>query len=155
MLRTTIVGPDDWHVWRELRRAALADAPYAFGSTLTEWSGAGDTEQRWRERLAGVPFNVVLFLDDVPVGMVSATGPGADGSIELISLWVAPDARGHGVGDEAVRAVIAWANSTYPDSAVALSVKIGNQAAQRLYRRHGFHDFGPSPDDPAERLMHR
>lgn len=48
------VSPDSWRMWRELRLAALAEAPNAFGSTLAEWSGAGDTEQRWRARLEDV-----------------------------------------------------------------------------------------------------
>jgi len=53
---------DDWALWRTLRQAALAEAPGAFGSTLAEWTGAGDTEARWRARLVTVPFNVVARL---------------------------------------------------------------------------------------------
>ena len=53
-----MLDPDDWQLWRELRLAALAEAPDAFGSTLAEWSGAGDTEQRWRTRLHGVALNL-------------------------------------------------------------------------------------------------
>src|ERR1700722_14623539 len=54
------VIPDDWRLWRELRLAALTEAPGAFGSTLAEWSGAADTEQRWRGRLESVPLNLVI-----------------------------------------------------------------------------------------------
>jgi RimJ/RimL family protein N-acetyltransferase len=70
-------------------------------------------------------------------------------------LWVAPAARGHGVGDEAVRSVLAWATREHPDSPVVLSVKTANAPARRLYERHGFVDAGPSTDDPGERLMRR
>lgn len=87
--------------------------------------------------------------------MVSATDPGIDGAVELISLWVRPDARACGVGDEAVRRVVAWAAAEHPGSSVVLSSKIGNEPARRLYERHGFTDAGPSPDDPTERLMRR
>jgi ribosomal protein S18 acetylase RimI-like enzyme len=146
--------PDDWQLWRAMRRAALAEAPAAFGSTLAEWSGPGDTEERWRARLSGVPLNLVLTVDGEPAGMVSATAPSDDGTVELISLWVAPSARGHGVADAAISRVAEWARAEH-GAEVVLSVRADNHPAIALYRRHGFVDVGPSPDDPAERLMRR
>lgn len=85
--------------------------------------------------------------------MVSATAPNAEGQIELISMWVNPTARGQGVGDVAVRQVLAWARDKFPASHVVLSVKTDNDHARTLYERHGFVDAGPSPDNPDERLM--
>jgi ribosomal protein S18 acetylase RimI-like enzyme len=146
--------PDDWQLWRGLRRAALAEAPAAFGSTLAEWSGPGDTEERWRTRLSGVPLNLLLTLDGEPAGMVSATSPSDEGTVELISLWVAPSARGHGVADVAMTRVAEWARSEH-SAEVVLSVRADNDPAIALYRRHGYVDVGPSPDDPTERLMRR
>lgn len=146
MIETTVLGPDDWQLWRELRLAALAEAPDAFGSTLAEWSGAGDTEQRWRARLHGVALNLVLVTNGVPVGMVSATATDIEGQVELISLWVTPTARGQGVGHEAIRQVLAWARREHPGGRIVLSVKTDNDNASRLYERHGFVDAGPSPD---------
>jgi ribosomal protein S18 acetylase RimI-like enzyme len=148
-----VLSPEEWQLWRELRRAALAEAPDAFGSTLAEWSGAGATEQRWRARLEAVALNLVLTVAAEPAGMVSATAPDADGAVELISLWVAPALRGRGVGDEAVARVLAWARTEHPASHVVLSVKLSNRPAIRLYQRLRFVDAGPSPDDPDERLM--
>ena len=152
-----VLTPDDWRLWRQLRLAALAEAPAAFGSTFAEWSGSGDTEPRWRARLASVALNLLLTVGGELVGMVSATAPNAHGEVELISLWVAPAGRGRGVGDEAVEQVSAWAHDQHPGDAVVvvLSVKTDNERARALYERHGFVDVGPSPGVPDKRRMRR
>jgi RimJ/RimL family protein N-acetyltransferase len=147
------VTPDGWRLWREMRLAALAEAPLAFASTLAEWSGPADTEHRWRGRLEDVALNLVLTWEDEPAGMVSATAPDDDHPAELISLWVAPTGRGRGVGVEAIRQVLAWVRENFPTSDVELSVKTNNKHAIRPYGRHGFVDAGPSPYGPDERLM--
>lgn len=155
MVDVLVLTSGDWRLWRHLRLAALAEAPGAFGSTFAEWSGSGDTDARWRARLAGVGLNLVLTVGGEPLGMVSATAHNADGEVELISLWVAPARRGRGVGDEAVQQVAAWACNQHPGDALVLSVKTDNGRARALYERHGFVDAGPSPDDPDERRMRR
>jgi ribosomal protein S18 acetylase RimI-like enzyme len=143
------IGEEDWREWRSLRLAALATDPAAFGSTLAEWSGPNDLEQRWRARLAGSPFSALLDLDGRPAGMVGAFPEG--GAIELVSLWVDPSARGRRVGEAAITAVVDFAGALD----VVLSVRTENAAAIRLYRRCGFVDEGISPDDPRERRMRR
>lgn len=155
MIETVALTPDDWRVWRELRRTALGESPAAFCSTLAEWSGAGDTEARWRARLADVALNLVLRCDGEPAGMVSAVAPAAGADAELISLWVAPAARGRGVGDEAVRQVLAWVQREHPGSATVLSVMCDNDHAHALYRRNGFRDVGTSPDQVGQLRMRR
>lgn len=146
------VGEDDWQEWRAVRHRALAEAPAAFGSTLAEWQGAGDREHRWRKRLRDVPFNVVGSIDGAPVGQVSGTASDDTGVHDLISLWVAPEARGAGVGDALVAAVVAWARDG-DAGGVRLWVKEANGAAIRLYERHGFVLTGTSEHDEVE--MHR
>ncbi len=154
-LEVVTLTPDDWRRWRALRLAALAEAPDAFGSTLAGWSGAGDTEERWRGRLTAVPHDLVLVRRGTDVGMVSLTAPDEAGTPELISMWVAPEARGTGAADVAVRSVLALAATAYAGLPVALSVYADNVAAVRLYARHGFVDAGVSPDDERERRMVR
>jgi ribosomal protein S18 acetylase RimI-like enzyme len=150
VIEVQLLGPDDWRLWRQLRMQALEESAAAFSSTLAQWTGLGDTEERWRARLSNVPFNVVLRSDGAPAGMISAYVR-ADDTVELISMWVAPFARGHGVGDTAVRTVVGWADR----QTVVLSVKADNKLAIALYQRHGFVDAGQSPDDADERLMRR
>ncbi|HEX4456120.1 MAG TPA: GNAT family N-acetyltransferase [Kofleriaceae bacterium] len=127
------IGPDDWEQFRGIRLRALAEAPHAFSSTYSGWQHA--VEARWRSRLADVAYNTLAVDGGIAVGMVSAV----DGDpVELISLWVAPDARGRGVGDLLVRTVLGYAGArptrlnVYPDNAPAIA----------LYRRHGFAELG-------------
>lgn len=155
MIDVRELGPDDWRLWRQLRLAALADSPAAFRSTHAYWSGPGDLEENWRERLSGRPLNAVLGWNAEPAGMVSAVRPAADGPAEVHSMWIAPATRGHAVGDAAIRHVVAWAARTYGAVPIELSVKTGNASAIRLYRRHGFVDAGTADDHPDERLMRR
>ncbi|WP_328710440.1 GNAT family N-acetyltransferase [Microbispora hainanensis] len=100
MIELRVLYEDDWPIWRELRLAALAEAPYAFGSTLSEWQGEGDREERWRARLA-MPgsHNVIATIDDRPVGMAAGIPAETADEAELISFWVSPSVRGKGVGE--------------------------------------------------------
>ncbi|WP_037604264.1 GNAT family N-acetyltransferase [Streptacidiphilus rugosus] len=148
MLELRILEADDWPIWRELRQAALAEAPSAFGSTLAEWQGPGDREVRWRARLE-IPggFNVVAVVDGRPAGMVSGVpDEEAEDAVELISMWVSPAARGQGVGDALMQAVEHWATGRGA-AHIRLSVMPDNPRAAALYERHGFTDTGV-PGDP-------
>jgi ribosomal protein S18 acetylase RimI-like enzyme len=151
------LGTEDWPQWREMRLAALFEAPYAFDSTLAEWQGDGDTAERWRDRLANVPFNVIADLDSVPAGMVSATAADETGAIELISMWVAPFARGSGVGDSLIAAVTKWAKEQGA-ARILLDVMKTNEHAIKLYKRHGFVDLDTgqcdlAADPPQHRML--
>ena len=53
---TRALTVEDWQQWRLLRLKALADAPAAFGSGLSEWIDA--TDERWRSRVRDVPLNL-------------------------------------------------------------------------------------------------
>lgn len=124
--------PAEWRTYRALRLAALVDAPHAFGSTLE--GELARAEADWRHRLR----RRVLFaawVDGAPVGTAGYLRE-ADGA-ELISMWVDPRHRGRGVGDDLVRAVVAWSERKRCD-VLRLWVSEGNRPAERLYARHGF-----------------
>lgn len=88
--------------------------------------------------------------------MVSATSPDPDQTVELISMYVAPFARGQGVGDALIQSVIQWAKERRARRLI-LDVVDGNRHAIALYRRHGFADEGFIEEccagSPAERRM--
>lgn len=145
-----VLSPDDWELWREVRLQALADAPEAFGSTLGEWETAD--QERWQQRLSVAPFNVVAIVDDVAVGQASGTHVD-EGRVELISMWVAPSARGSCVADALVTAVKGYARQSGA-RLVRLSVRRLNARAISLYERTGFVHVDEPGDEPAEIAMH-
>ena len=150
--------PADWAVLRQARLAALADAPYAFSSTL-ERELAFD-EQLWRERLAASAY-FMAWQDGQPAGMAAgiceraARAAGfqhaAAGTAHLVSMWVSPQARGRGVADSLVEAVCGWALAGGAARA-ELWVTDVNARARAFYRRMGFASTGRRqlvrPDEP-------
>lgn len=138
MIELQNIGPDDWKLWRELRLAALEDAPYAFGSLHADWVDA--PEHRWRDRLS-VPgaYQVIADLDGTPVGMAGGFTDEETGAAELVSMWIAPVGRGRGVGDALITAIARWAAGTGARD-LKLSVVDGNDPAHKLYLRNGFAD---------------
>ena len=149
-LRLCVCGENEWEVWKSVRLAALSEAPYAFVSTLADWRDA--TEERWRERLRSVPYNVLAAMDDVAVGM--ASGLPEAGNVLLISMWVAPSARGLGASDRLIESVVEWARELGVP-AVELDVVEDNLPAIALYRRSGFVNAGPSTHDHIEGVPQR
>ncbi len=126
-----LASPDDWADWRLLRQRSLSEDPDAFSSSTTMWTGPNDTEQRWRDRLADGPC-FIAYDGGVPVGMVA--GQVVDGAAQLISMWVAPEARRRGIGQALIERIVEW-SARRP---LSLRVMDGNRAAITTYERHGF-----------------
>ena len=145
-LEIASLEPGDWELFREVRLRALRDAPAAFGSRYDDWVDA--PESRWRDRVANVPLNVVARRGGTPVGMASGVYDG-HGQAELISMWVDPGARGSGVFQALVDAVVGWARAA--GRTTYLMVRSDNARAISAYTRAGFVDLGIPPDrDPDE-----
>jgi ribosomal protein S18 acetylase RimI-like enzyme len=87
--------------------------------------------------------------------MASATSPESD-EVELISMWVAPEARKIGVATALIEAIAEWALAEGA-ARVALDVRDDNMIAIALYRACGFVDVGRSqnsePDAPERRML--
>jgi ribosomal protein S18 acetylase RimI-like enzyme len=137
-----LAQPDEWTVVRDLRLAALADAPDAFASTLGRETG--QTEAEWRARVAARPW-FLAWHEDRPAGLV-AMFPGqtalpgqtvAPPGWHLVSMWVRPEARGAGIADRLVAAVLGHAKAAGA-AQVTLWVAVGNDRARGFYQRMGF-----------------
>ncbi len=144
--------PDAWSRLKAIRLRALTDAPHAFGTTLDESAAWPDTV--W-QRQARELETFVAVLDGEDVGMVRSVASSAEpGVAELLSAWVAPDARRRGVGVSLVDAVIDWAREEGLHR-VALDVRDANVGAVAFYARCGFVRDGPAGDHADEHRRSR
>ena len=140
--------PGEGRRLRAVRLRALADAPDAFATTL-ELARAWGPE-RWEAQVEQLP-TFVWREEDADVGMVRCAPH--DGNPEagyLISMWVAPEARGRGIGAALVGQVVAWARERGLWR-LLLDVGVHNPAARRLYERQGFVATGATGALPSPR----
>jgi len=154
-------GPDDWKLFRDIRLRALADAPYAFGSTFDE--ERAQPELWWRERLARGPdvagFSALETERWIGIARVFVGREEEPSVANLVSMWVDPAFRGRGVGRALVERVFEWARE-HGATRVDLWVTETNEPAIRLYESCGFvrgEGRQPLPSDPSlgEVAMHR
>ena len=140
--------PADWVAYRQIRLAALADAPSAFGSTVADEEAM--TPADWRTRLTW-RYTFAASASHGLVGTAAGIPGDVAGHAELVGMWVHPDWRRRGIGGLLVRAVIDWAAAA-PFRAIDLWVTVGNDAAEALYARLGFVRTGATQpvreDDP-------
>ena len=129
------VRADEWALLRETRLRALATDPRAFGATLEEESALPEDE--WRARAAGAPGRVALVAERGGrwAGIASARDDG--GAVEVLGLWVAPEARGLGVGRALLEAAGDWAKARGA-ARLVLWVNGENAHALRLYEACGY-----------------
>lgn len=150
------IGPDDWETSRAVRLAALAEAPYAFMSTLQREQRFD--EATWRGRLCSPAAATFLaWVDGEPAG--TATGKVDDpddefavpGAWQLVGMWVDPRARGAGVAAQLVEVVTRHVRDAGA-RALVLWVTEVNARARAFYGRMGFTPTGARqvvrPDEP-------
>ena len=131
----------EWEVFRDLRLRALKDDPDSFRTLYEERIDAPDEE--WRESFQRVLDDdrmVTFFAEtDQPAGMSFARV--VDGQLQIFGMWVAPDARGQGLGRALLDAAFLWGKVRGAASA-RLAVTIGNDAGESLYAKAGFEPTG-------------
>jgi ribosomal protein S18 acetylase RimI-like enzyme len=144
---------DEWRRWREVRLRMLREESAFFG---TRWEDASrDPDERWQSWAAEAARGEsrVLFVAERGerwLGVVGAFVRVDPLEAQLISMWVDPAARGHGIAERLVDAVARWAlerGCTH----VFLFVQETNTRAQRLYERAGFRPTGTRERVPRRR----
>ena len=132
---------------RDIRLRALSDSPRAFGGTFdtdserpsayweelaVAWSD-GDTGAAFAVEAGGGWVGMAVGVRRFDqLGFVAEPG-----TVMLGWMWVAPKARGGGLGMQLTGEVVAWAADTGARQ-VHLWVTRGNEEALSLYRRAGF-----------------
>ena len=132
-----VLSADEWRTWRDIRLRSLADAPEAFGSTLTREQDF--TEGDWRQRLAGIA--VLATIDGAP----AALGGGfrvRDGWMQVVAMWTDPAYRRRGLAMQILDVVVTAARAE--GRRLVLDVAQGNSAARNVYERYGFVATGES-----------
>lgn len=139
-MRVRDVEPHEWARWRAFRLRALATDPPAFGATLAEEEA--QPEAWWIERATPGPHGARFVAEDADAWLGTAGVAMKDHGPELLGMWVAPEARGRGVGALLLRAAEERARATGARR-LTLWVNTENAYALALYHREGYAPDGP------------
>ncbi|WP_148236463.1 GNAT family N-acetyltransferase [Intrasporangium calvum] len=148
-----VVAPDDWESHRGVRLEMLQDAPDAFWFTYAD--EAVYEEADWRQRIEGAWLVQARDAEGVigSAGLGSHWEPDRAAEATLFGLYVAPRARGRGVGAALVGAVLGEARRL-GKSQVVLEVGSHNDSALALYERCGFVRTGVTHPHPRRDELH-
>jgi len=149
------ITADDWELMRDVRLAALAESPSAFGSSYAR--EVAFTEEQWRGRISERSVTFFAYEESADAASAGKAPVGLAGvyveygAANLVSMWVSPAARGLGAGKALVEAAAAWAKAN-DFGTLFLWVTESNTSARRLYEGCGFTPTGkrqPLPSDTA------
>ena len=134
------IRPDEWRRWRETRLRMLRDDADFFATRYEDM--VREPDSTWREWVAEAAAGEekTLFVaedGDAWLGVVGAFVRINSREVQLISMWVAPEARGRGVARDLIRAVASWTLGR-GSARVVLFVQEANTPARQLYERAGF-----------------
>jgi ribosomal protein S18 acetylase RimI-like enzyme len=135
-LRVRQLTAEDLPALKAIRLRALQDAPEAYGSTYE--GTVTRTDDEWRAWFESVTPFIAEGADGASIGLAATYRDEQEPAVaHLTSMWVAPEARGTGIGDALVQQVVRYATAQGA-AAVRLDVVEGNAPAIKLYERNGF-----------------
>lgn len=144
-----ILTPADGPAYRAVRLRALETDPLAFITTAAEFAARSPeaVAARLEARQGGTTFGA--FLGESLVGLLTVAReerPALLHRANVFGVSVLPEARGRGCGDALLRAGIAQVRAWGGVTSLHLGVMETQDAARRLYERHGFQVWGTQPD---------
>jgi ribosomal protein S18 acetylase RimI-like enzyme len=135
-----LLTPGEATLYREIRLEGLKQAPDAFASTFEREDAM---PLSWFEERI-VKGNVfAVFVDGTLMGVAGYWPQEGIKECHKALLWgmyLRPDARGLGLGERLIEAIVAHASARVEQ--LQLGVADGNEAALRLYRKTGFSEYG-------------
>ncbi len=144
------LSEDDADEFRALRLGALRESPEAFGSSYEETAAQpAETLTRRLRSDPDAPDNFFLgAFDPSMIGMIGfhrETRLKTRHKGSILSMYVAPEARGKGIGRALVEQAIARARRQAGLEQIILFAVSTNQAARALYAGCGFTVYGVEP----------
>jgi RimJ/RimL family protein N-acetyltransferase len=138
------VRADEWRRWRETRLRMLRDDADFFATRYDDM--VREPDRAWRDWVAEAAAGEqkMLFVAEENgrwLGVVGAFARVNPLEVQLISMWVDPEARGRGIAGDLIRAVAGWTLGR-GSMRVVLFVQEANEPAQQLYARAGFRPTG-------------
>ena len=140
---------NEFDLLRQLRLAALADAPTMFLQTFDDAASYSDEAwrtraRRYAEATTGICF--IAYRPAHPIGMAFGFVDGERSSVARVGgMWVAPKARRAGAGAKLLRAVREWA-AERRCAELRLHVFHAGRDAVSFYRSQGLRILAPEPD---------
>lgn len=150
------LSPDEWALYKQIRLEALKLEQQAFGSRYED--NIKYPEAFWRGRLedAQAGENLLLFArqGDRLVGLIGTYADEEKGVVNVISVYVAAEARGQGIGAALMEAILAEVRKQGTFRKARLMVNADQAAAFDLYRRFGFEVVGEETNVLGDGLSH-
>lgn len=142
-----VIAETDVEAFRALRLRALAEEPEAFGASAADFAATPLPDVATRLRAREDAFVLGAFTPAL-VGMVGLVRERGQKRAHRASIWgmyVAPEARGRGIGRSLMAEALARAAPLPGLEQVHLAVVATNAAAVTLYRSLGFTVYGRDP----------
>ena len=138
-VKIVAVLEEDWEDLKDIRLASLLESSAAFG--IQHKDAINYTAEEWKQKasLKHGPRFFIAYMNEAPAGLIG--GVFSNNEYELISMWVAPESRGSGVGKLLVDALKENVMGGGHRS-IMLKVSQENKAACSLYTRCGFKVVG-------------
>lgn len=143
-----LLVPDDAGEWLRLRVEALQGDPAAFSASLEEYQSLSVEDVKKRLWSGADAFVVGAFGGSRLAGMAGfyrEKGPKSRHKGRVWGVYVAPAARGAGLGQKMMKTLLERGMAVEGVEQVLLSVAATQAAAIRLYRSLGFESFGREP----------